>query len=36
MENGKKGLAEGVLGTRGEAAALGEKQELGFTQPEVL
>lgn len=37
VENGRRGLAEVLLGTRGEAAAPGKKlEEMGFTRPEVL
>lgn len=37
MENGRKGLAEVLAGTRGEEVAAGKKLEAtGFTRPEVL
>lgn len=37
VENGRRGLAEVLLGIRGEAVAPGKKlEEMGFTRPEVL
>lgn len=37
VEKGRRGLAEVLAGSRGEAAAPGKKlEEPGFTRPEVL
>lgn len=36
VENGRRGLAEVLLGIRGVAVAPGKMEEMGFTRPEVL
>lgn len=36
MEKGRRGLAGAEAGSSGEAVGPGEKQEAGFTKPEVL
>lgn len=36
VENGRRGLAEALVGIRGEVVAPGRKLEMGFTRPEVL
>lgn len=36
MEKGRRGLAGAEAGSSGEAVGPGEKQETGFTKPEVL
>lgn len=36
MEKGRRGLAGAEVGSNGEAVAPEEKQETGFTKPEVL
>lgn len=36
VENGRRGLAEVLLGIRGEVVAPGKMEEMGFTRPEVL
>jgi hypothetical protein len=36
VEKGRRGLAGAEAGSSGEAVGPGEKQETGFTKPEVL